>query len=160
MRKLVRVLCLNTLLAFALLACGQATSGTLILPTATPPQPTGSSAITPTLSGIPAFTPADVMKYVNTHNIPFNLAPLAQHSVYQITFLPSKQVNSIINRQNTHIPDSYLLCFVTFQGVFIFPGPPIKGKPTTTTYQMAYEVFDAKTGNLLMGGGLPAPLIT
>jgi hypothetical protein len=163
MRKTVLAFCLGVLMVLTLVGCGSSTtsstSGKLLLPIATPEQPVGATAITPTTSGIPAFSKEDVITYVKTHNIPFNEALLSQHTVEQVSFIPSKEVNAILHRQNTRIPDSYLLCFVTFHGTFVFPGPPVppvKRKTSSITYQRAFEVFDAKTGNLLMGGGLPS----
>ena len=162
MYKTVLAFCMGVLLLFTLVGCGspnQGKSGQIPLPTAAP-RPVGAPAVTPTLTGVPAFSKQDVIKYVNTHNIPFNIAALSSHSVGQVSFITSKQVNDFLHRQNTHIPDNYLLCFVTFYGAFIFSGPPVpKGKAATITYQSAFEVFDATTGNLLMGGGLLSPPI-
>lgn len=160
MYKTALAFCMGVLMVLTLVGCGssnQGKSGEFPLPTARP-RPVGAPAITPTISGVPAFSKEDVIKYVNTHNIPFNAALLSSHSVEQIAFITSRQVNDLLHRQNTHIPDNYLLCFVTFDGTFIFSGPPgANGKTSTITYQRAFEVFDATTGNLLMGGGLSSP---
>ncbi len=161
MRKTVLAFYLGIIVVFTLVGCASTPTngGTpklkLALPAGTPQQPVGVKAITPTSDGIPAFTKEDVIKYVKTHNIPFNATPLSDITDVQVSFITSKEVNDLLNRQNTHIPDNYLLCFVTLTGKFIFPGPPtVDGKTLSATYQRAFEVFDAKTGNLLMGGGL------
>jgi hypothetical protein len=163
MRKTLLAFYLGIFVVFILVGCGNTPpttySGTpklkLALPAGTPQQPVGVKAITPTSNDVPAFTKDDVIKYVKTHNIPFNVAPLSDITDVQVSFITSKEVNARLNRQNTHIPDNYLLCFVTLTGKFIFPGPPtVDGKTSSATYQRAFEVFDAKTGNLLMGGGL------
>ncbi len=129
----------------------------LALPTGTVQQPVGEPAITPTLSGIPAFTKDDVIKYITIHNMLFSDTPGSSITVTNkdVNFITSKEVNTIISRQGLGIPDSYLLCFVTLTGKFTFPAPSTDdGKPVSVTYNNAYEVFDAQTGNLIMGGGL------
>jgi hypothetical protein len=163
MRKTLPAFYLGIFVVFTLMGCGNTPpTGSppklkLALPAGTPQQPVGVKAITPTSNGIPAFTKGDVIKYVKTHNMPFNVAPLSDITDVQVSFITSKEVNALLNRQNTHIPDNYLLCFVTLTGKFIFPGPPtVDGKTSSATYQHAFEIFDAKTGNLLMGGGLGA----
>jgi hypothetical protein len=162
MRKYMLVACLGLIAVLAFAGCGSTSTGNgggnklkYALPTGTPLQPVGATAITPTSKDTPAFTKDDVIRYVKTHNIPFNIASLSDISSVQVSFITSKEVNDRLNRSNTNIPDNYLLCFVELTGKFEFPGPPdANGKPTLGVYQSAYEVFDAKTGNLLLGGGL------
>lgn len=159
MNKMMLALCLCLLMILVVVACGSSPthskSGNLPLPTVTPQQLVGVGAITPSSTG--TITQTDVMNYVQTHNIPFNSATQAAHKVESISFVTSKQVNTLLNRKNTYIPDNYPLCFVTFSGTFLFPHPPVPVVSRRSfTYQRAFEVFDAKTGNLLMGGGLPS----
>src|SRR5947209_13412013 len=134
MYKTALAFCMGVLmvLTLTLVGCGSANqgkSGEFPLPTARP-RPIGAPAITPTISGVPAFSKEDVIRYVNAHNMPFNVAPLSSHSVKQVSFITSGQVNDRLHRQNTHIPDNYLLCFVTFDGTFIFSGPPVPNSKT------------------------------
>jgi len=133
--------------------------GQIALPRATPLQPVGESAITPTSNNIPAFTKDDVIQYVKTHDVLFSDTPPSAITAIDVSFITSQEVNKIINRQGTGIPDNYLLCFVRLTGTFIFSGPPtLSGKPTSSTFGQAFEVFDAKTGNLLMAGALGKPI--
>lgn len=135
--------------------------GYIALPTATLHQPAGEPAITPTVKGVPAFTANDVIKYIQKHNMPFNDTPPGSITAINVQFITSKAVNKIIARQGSGIPDNYLLCFVTLTGTFTFPGPPeSNGRSSSGTYRQAYEVFDATTGNLLMGGALGQPVVS
>ena len=160
MRKTALACYVGIFIVLALVSCGYTQPPTggrhkVPLPTGTPRQIVGAPAITPTLSGIPAFAKDDVMAYVTTHNMPFDDAPPSDITAVEVSFITSREVNALIDRQNTSIPDSYLLCFVRLTGRFVFAGPPTaSGQATSLTYQHAYQVFDAKTGNLLMGGGL------
>ncbi|HYU71548.1 MAG TPA: hypothetical protein VEL31_02615 [Ktedonobacteraceae bacterium] len=159
MCKTVLAFCLGVTVVIALAGCGayKQPSGKqqIALPTGTLQQPVGEPAITPTSRDIPAFTKEDVIKYIRTHDMLFSDTSPSAITGIEVTFITSKEVNKIINRQGTGIPDNYLLCFARLTGTFTFPGPPtIKGQPTSSTYEEAYEVFDAKTGNLLMGGAL------
>lgn len=158
MNKTKLALCLSLFMVLLIVGCGSNTgnskTGKLLLPTVTPQQQIGAAAIAPSSSG--TITKTDVMNYVQTHNLPFNSAALSAHQVESISFITSKEVNTILNQTNTYIPDNYPLCLVTFFGAFNFPHPPvITAKQQPFTYNRAFEVFDAKTGNLLMGGGLP-----
>src|SRR5262249_22504921 len=155
MRKSMLAFCLGIFVIFALISCGSTSTngGTsrlkLAPPATTPQQPVGVKAITPTSDRIPAFTKEDVIRYVRTHNMPFNDATLSDITDVQVSFITSKEVNALLDRQNTYIPDNYLLCYVTLTGKFVFSGPPTNdGKTPSATYQRAFEVFDAKTGNL------------
>jgi hypothetical protein len=51
--------------------------------------------------------------------------------------------------------DAKLVGLVVQQGHFVWPGATTSSTPPTSPY--AYEIFDAKTGNLLMYGGLAQP---
>ncbi|GHO90167.1 hypothetical protein KSF_002150 [Reticulibacter mediterranei] len=146
---------------------GQSPEHELPLPKGTVVQVVGEPAIKPTLNGVPAFTKHDVVLYIKSRPMLFTDAPGSSITITEadVTFMTSKQVNAIINRQGLGIPDNYPLCFAQLLGNFPFPGPSTdNGKPVTVTYRYAYEVFDAKTGNLLMGGGLnitptPGPVL-
>jgi hypothetical protein len=63
----------------------------------------------------------------------------------------SKQVTTLLNGASTGFPVDYLLCYVELSGTFTFSGP----KGATATYHRGIEIFEAHTGNFLMGGGLP-----
>jgi hypothetical protein len=169
MRKLVLALSVSLIMVIGIMVlveCGggngnpHPTSGKIALPSPTLRQPAGEPAIKPTINGVPAFSKLDVINYITTHPMLFTNTPDSTIKVGEndIAFITSKEVNRFINRQNTGIPDNYLLCFALLTGPFTFSGPPTdKGQSSTGTYAQAYEVFDATTGNLLMGGALAQP---
>lgn len=100
----------------------------------------------------PSFTTSDVVSYVATR-------PLAQTtsssilgpSAVTVQFLTSQVVSSRLAGEPTGLPSNTLLCFVEVHGTFVFLGP----SGLTPSFHTGYEVFDARTGNLLMWGGLP-----
>lgn len=114
----------------------------------------GSPAIRPTRKQIiPSFSSTDVVTYMSGRPLARTLSSSKLSSAYMtVQFLPSKMVSARLLGEPTGLPDSTLLCLVIAHGTFTFSGP----EGTMVTYPVGYEVFDARTGNLLMWGGLPS----
>jgi len=113
----------------------------------------GVAAIKPhlaTSSGTaPTFTATDAEQYVTAH--PFantNVTVIETPTVIQATFMTSAALSAQLDGESIGRPDTALVCYVKLQGTFLFMGP--KGPLTT---HIAYEVFDAETGNLILAGG-------
>jgi hypothetical protein len=116
-----------------------------------PTAPTGSPAIAVRGAGTPAFTAEDVKQYVATHPIPMGVRQDAKPVISDVEFLTSKQISDRLHGENTGFPDDYPLCYVELQGPVSFAGP----SGTRVTYNRGILVFDAHSGNLVMGGGVP-----
>lgn len=115
--------------------------------------PVGEPAIIPRFGPThvgPTFTASDASAYVVSHPMWRNLAPWMPPTVERVAFLTSKQVSALLH-VTTGLPASTLLCYVQMQGTFTFAG----AAGTTVTYHTGFEVFNARTGNFLMAGGLP-----
>ena len=65
--------------------------------------------------------------------------------------MSSAAVGQRLNGASTGLPDDTPLCYVELTGDFTFSGPP----GAEPHFARGFEVFDAKTGNLLLAGGLP-----
>lgn len=131
-------------------------SATVSPQTAHLPSPlVGSPAIHPQYSQTdpttPAYTAADVIQYVGSHPMPHSISAGLHPVVVSVRFLTSNQISAMLGGESTGLPDDTLLCYVELRGTFVFPGP----QSTTVTYARGFEVFDAHSGNILMGGGLP-----
>jgi len=108
----------------------------------------GERAIIPPPGG--QITDAQVRRYVQSHRIPQALKATSI-DIQSISFLPSKQVSSLLHTAGLDVPAQKLTCLVLMTGTFTFSGPPGE----TPTFPVGVEVFDARTGNLLQAGGLP-----
>jgi hypothetical protein len=112
--------------------------------------PTGRSAITPSLPGVPSFRAEDARAYAESGRIPVGVARNVHAT--EVKFLTSAEVSQRLDGANTGFPAETPMCYVEMQGDFTFTGP----KGSDPHYDRAFEVFDAKSGNLLLAGGLPA----
>ncbi len=132
----------------------------------TPGPIVGTAAIKPHLSGVPAFTTQDMADYAKGH-LPGGSG--SSFSIVRNEFLPSADVSGLLGVRlvsNAGLSglrgggaalrsDGSILGFLEAHGSFGFPG----GVPDSfQTYPYAFEVFDGKTGNLLMYGGLNQPV--
>jgi hypothetical protein len=113
--------------------------------------PEGSPAIERRFTGTPAFSLDDARNYVRTHRLPMQVASGTEPVIVRTEFLTSKEVSSLLNGEATGFPDDHMLCYVELRGNFGFAGPP----GAWVTYNRAFQIFDARSGNLVMGGGLP-----
>src|SRR5258708_31985413 len=122
------------------------------VPLALPHTALGIPAIKPqsslATSGGARITKADVVQWVSTHQTDNQVAGTPSATVISVEFLTSKQVSTRLHGESTGVPDDILLCYVRVHGTFE-TNPP-QGVPAVV-YHDGYLVFDAQTGNLLMG---------
>ncbi len=111
--------------------------------------PTGRAAIKPTLSGVPSFSLDAARAYAESGRIPIGVARNVHAT--DAKFLTSTEVSKRLDGATTGLPDDAQLCFVEMQGDFTFAGP----SGSDPHFTRGFEVFDAKSGNLLLSGGLP-----
>jgi hypothetical protein len=116
-----------------------------------PTMPSGSAAIVPRTTATPAFTLDDAKEYVASHHLPMAFAGDKKPEVIKAEFLTSKQVSDRLNGLTTGFPDNYAVCYVELQGPVTFSGP----QGSRVTYNRGVLIFDAHTGNLVIGGGIP-----
>jgi len=109
----------------------------------------GSPAIPPHLAGTPSFTVADAQQYVMTHKLPFGMPDGARPAIARAQFLISRDAAVIID-EPTGFADDHPLCVVELRGNFSVHGP----KNYVATFPRAILIFDATTGNLVIGGGM------
>ena len=98
----------------------------------------------------PAFTAHEVVSYVETHPIADRVGRETSVTVARVEFLPRRAFPRRYPQLRPLAPDEALLCVVTLRGTFRVPAPPpvrAQGAPRTT--DIAWQVFDARTGNLL-----------
>jgi len=115
----------------------------------------GLPAIHPRTTSTPAFSVADVVQYLRTHALPRFAAVGAPATVTGVQFMTSREVNTLPDGQETGLPDSALVCYVTLHGTFVIPGVRVPNSLTVRTFHGAKVIFDARTGNLLLSGSLP-----
>jgi len=137
----------------------------------------GSPAIAPHLNGVPAFTTDDMASYVKNHGLQTNFGD-GSPTIVQNAFLSSDALGQMLNLpgsmlgltsqasglkgamgrsagQTTRPTDAKLVGLVVLQGHFVWPPATSSSPPPTSPY--AYEIFDAKSGNLIIYGGLVQP---
>lgn len=111
----------------------------------------GGTAITPHLNvrdpQAPAFTREDVIAWVSVNPIGRMIA-LEPPTLVKIEFTTAGDIKNLFHT-STGLLDSTPVCYVEFQGRFDAPHPP----GAAPIYTRAWEVFDGRTGNLLMAGG-------
>ena len=112
----------------------------------------GSPAITPHINArdpyAPTFTREDVIAWIGKNPIGSMIA-LEPPTLVKIEFTTAGDVMRQLY-SSTGLPDSAPVCYVEFQGRFDSPHPP----GATPVYTRAWEVFDGRTGNILMAGGI------
>ena len=111
----------------------------------------GGWGIKSTLSGIPAFTSSDVIRFISTHSSPLGPTTTGMPpTIVSIEFITSKQASQRLLGEWIGVPDTAIVCYVKLYGPFTnsdVPSPPgAIIKPSNT----ATEIFDAQTGNLLV----------
>jgi len=124
----------------------------LVPPKGTPLAPVGMKALD-VKPGAEPFTREDVSGYFQTHNLPRNRGSNADFQVEQLEFLSAGELRERLQGMVSGLPDGARVGFVTLRGTIVFTGPPsAERKPAT--FERAYAVFSAATGNLLMVGTL------
>jgi hypothetical protein len=120
-------------------------------------QPVGAPAMHPTHPGqSPSYTKEELRQYLlNTPGAFGTNKP----SAVKITRLDCDtnggDIGAILGRVNM-LPSSLLVCYVEFQGTINYYGLPSQHSPRGTflSFNTGFRVFDIKTGNLLLSGGL------
>lgn len=115
----------------------------------------GIPAITPraalATSGGAHFTGDDVKSYIATHPQMLPAAPgKPAPIVNSVQFLTAGQASALLQGESIGLPDTSLVCLVRVQGTFVNTYTP-PGVSNGGTYTTATLVFDAQTGNLLIG---------
>jgi hypothetical protein len=128
------------------------TPGAMVKGERIPPQ--GIPAILPHLSSIPAFTPEDVARLIAQQPVLPPFRSMEQPTMEQTRLLTSKALGDLLRGASTGLADTAVVYYVELRGRFTEVGPTGK----SVNYPIVYVVFDAQTGNLLMEGGLLAPL--
>ncbi len=116
--------------------------------------PRGAPAIRPRNApddpATPTFTTHEVAASVRAHPIADRVRPETAVTVARVEFLPRRAFPQRYPQLRPLAPDEALLCVATLRGTFRVPAPPLlraQGTPRTT--DIAWQVFDAHTGNLL-----------
>jgi hypothetical protein len=121
-------------------------------------QPRGVEAVRPTKAGaVPAFAPEDLANFVQTHPVLVvgQLEPQPKVTTLDCSYT-AKGLAGVLRNKVTGLPDDMRVCYVELQGKFAVRTPPSKQKsgPQTLVFDKGFEVFDARTGNLMLSGGL------
>jgi len=107
----------------------------------------------------PAFTKDELRQYLLSTPGAFGTN---KPSAVKITRLDCDtnggDIGAILQRINI-LPSSMLVCYVEFSGIVNYYGLPSQHSPRGTflTFSTGFRVFDIKTGNLLLAGGLDHP---
>ena len=119
----------------------------------------GAQAIQPHLSSIPAFTEEDVRSYVATHHLPGgSISSVTAPTVIAIKLMTTQAASELIHSFISWHEDD-LVCYVELEGAFTFHGGPpgyVSRYATTPAETRACMILDARTGNCLVTGFLPA----
>lgn len=127
-------------------------SNAIITPPPNQVPPPGVPAIAPrsvtasVVASQPAFTAVDVINYFSRGNKLAGSSASGPVVVQSVEFLTTAQVNSRLNTKLLNQPMDKLLCLVQLSGSFSHEGPP---GTTPQALRTIYQVFDARTGNLL-----------
>ena len=104
----------------------------------------GPADIQPHLHGVPAFTADDVRHYLKKTGVPGADGPF---TILKILFITSREACQCTQGEYIGLDANAMVCFVELKGTF-YPFMWINGSPPSSPY--AAEVFDARTGSLLM----------
>jgi hypothetical protein len=123
--------------------------------------PTGVPAMHPTRPNqIPAFTLEELRQYlIGTPGVLGNNKPSDVNITRIDCHMRGGDVGGILQRVDTGLSNDISVCYVEFSGTVTYYAPPSLRSPrgTVLTFQTGFRVFDAKTGNLLLTGGLDHP---
>lgn len=124
----------------------------LPLPKGPAKAPAGVAALSVRPGAAEPFGVEDVSAYVHSHRLFKNTGPTADIAVERLEFITAGAVRDRLSGATTGLPDNTRLAFATLRGTFVFAGPPPKAK--IATFDRAYALFSASSGNLLMFGTL------
>jgi hypothetical protein len=111
----------------------------------------GAPGIKPHLGGVPAFTTDDMAAFLKSHPLPQNFGGGDQPTIVTTVFLAGGDLRALLGTAAGR-PDAVPVGYVLLKGRFVFLGAGPTSPPPSFPY--AYALFDARTGNLLMYGGL------
>lgn len=124
-------------------------------------RPTGIAAMRPTRPNqTPAFTVDELRQFLVTTPGAFGNNKASEVTINRIDCNnKTSDVSAILRRANTGLSDDMALCYVEFTGTVTYYGLPSPRSPhgTVLTFHTGFRVFDAKTGNLMLTGGLEHP---
>jgi hypothetical protein len=118
--------------------------------------PTGLAAVRVSRPGqVPGFTAAEAQAYAIAHTP--GTTVVRGRQVARTTFLTAAQLTVALRGAATGLPADTPVCYVVLNGRFSFVGPPLPGhKQAVLHFPYALDVFDARTGNVLMSGYQPS----
>ncbi|HYP40411.1 MAG TPA: hypothetical protein VEX13_08615 [Chloroflexia bacterium] len=121
--------------------------------------PTGGEAIKPTIdnpgAGMPAFTTADVERYITAAGTDLYLGRrihiASPPKISKIEFLTERDLKLRPGATSSGLSDDALLCYVELNGSFKLNNPmgPVE------TFHTGVIVFNAQTGNIMAAGARP-----
>jgi hypothetical protein len=111
----------------------------------------GTPAITPRNSCTPSFTAQDVLDFTRDHGF-FNkgITPVGPLTVIEVWFVTVRDGHGRVQVDDLNLPSDVVVCYVELCGPVLFTSLAADSRQRTAT---VYEVFDARTGNLLASGG-------
>jgi hypothetical protein len=104
-------------------------------------------------TGTASLVLADVQQFVNTH--PFFGGPTVSGGrpiVVKLLAIPSKEVVALTHGESTGLPESAPVYYVQLQGPFLLVNAGSPRGAKVLTLGTGVEVFDARTGNLILWG--------
>jgi hypothetical protein len=129
--------------------------GPIVYPAIPVQQPQGAPAIHPAhRNGAAALTADEVRQFVTSAGaLGGNGTQKASISRVDCS-LTAGNVKSTLQGRNTGLPDEMPVCYVELAGTFTFYGPPSPRSQhgTILTFHTAFQVFDTKTGNVMLSG--------
>jgi hypothetical protein len=125
----------------------------LKLPEGKPMRPVGLAALDISAGRESAYSVEAVQKFLQTHNLPRNMGPMADIHVVRVEILTDQEVSARLNGESTGLGPNDKVVLATLSGIFIFHGPA-KNPPVRAKY--AYAAFDSASGNLMMAGTFSA----
>jgi hypothetical protein len=128
--------------------------GPIVYPEIPVQQPQGAPAAHPAHpNGAAALTADEVREFVNSAVARGSETQKATISRIDCS-LTAGNVKTTLQGKNTGLPDAMPVCYAELAGTFTFHGPasPRSQHGTTLTFHTAFQVFDAKTGNLMLSG--------
>ena len=122
---------------------------------------TGTPAMHPTHPDqTPAFTADELKQYLMSTPGAFGTEKASAVKIMRIDCnMKGGDVGGVLQRVETGLSNDMSVCYVEYSGTFTYYGLPSKrsARGTMLTFNTGFQVFDAKTGNLMLTGGLGQP---
>ena len=121
-------------------------------------QPTGSPAIRPAGASLSSD---EVRQFLTSNSGPLRAKGVSNASISRVDCgQTAGKISPMLPGKNLGLPADMPLCYVELRGTFTVYTPPTPQAPhgTTLTFHTAFQVFDAKTGNLMVTGALNQPM--